>query len=123
MIDEVVAGFVTAARHAEQGGLDGIEVHGGHGYVFSSFLSPATNHRTDESGGPFENRVRFLCEVLEAIRAAIGPDYPLGVRLSADAAEHQTSGADIARVMAALESAAWSTSSACPWAAATAGTC
>jgi 2,4-dienoyl-CoA reductase-like NADH-dependent reductase (Old Yellow Enzyme family) len=103
MIDEVTAGFVTAARHAQEGGLDGIEVHGGHGYVFSSFLSPATNHRTDSYGGPFENRVRFLCEVLAAIREAIGPDYPLGIRLSADAAEHQTSGADIARVAATLE--------------------
>jgi len=103
MIDEVVAGFVTAARHARQGGLDGIEVHGGHGYLFSSFLSPATNHRTDEYGGPFDNRVRFLCEVLAAIRAETGPDYPLGIRLSADAAEHQTSGPDIARIAATLE--------------------
>jgi 2,4-dienoyl-CoA reductase-like NADH-dependent reductase (Old Yellow Enzyme family) len=102
MIDEVVAGFVTAARHAEQGGIDGIEVHGGHGYLFSSFLSPATNHRTDSYGGPFENRIRLLCEVLAAIRDGVGPDYPVGVRLSADAAEHQTSGADIARIAAAL---------------------
>jgi 2,4-dienoyl-CoA reductase-like NADH-dependent reductase (Old Yellow Enzyme family) len=103
MIDEVVDGFVTAARHAQAGGLDGIEVHAGHGYVFSSFLSPATNHRTDSYGGPFENRIRLLCEVLAAIREAIGPDYPLGVRLSADAAEHQTSGADITRIAATLE--------------------
>jgi len=103
MIEEVVAGFVTAARHAAEGGIDGIEVHAGHGYLFSSFLSPATNHRTDAYGGPFENRVRFLREVLAATRAAVGPDYPLGVRLSADAAEHQTSGADIARIAATLE--------------------
>ncbi|MCU1656989.1 MAG: oxidase [Pseudonocardiales bacterium] len=103
MIDELVAGFVTAGRHAQQGGIDGIEVHGGHGYIFSSFLSPATNHRTDEYGGPFENRIRLLCEVLGALRDAVGRDYPVGVRLSADAAEHQTSGADIARVVAALE--------------------
>ena len=103
MIDELVAGFVTAARHAQKGGIDGIEVHAGHGYVFSSFLSPATNHRTDSYGGTFENRIRFLCEVLAAVRAAVGPDYPLGVRLSADAAEHQTSGADIAQIAATLE--------------------
>jgi 2,4-dienoyl-CoA reductase-like NADH-dependent reductase (Old Yellow Enzyme family) len=103
MIDEVVAGFVTAARHAAEGGIDGIEVHAGHGYLFSSFLSPATNHRTDAYGGPFENRVRLLREVLAATREAVGPDYPLGVRLSADAAEHQTSGADIARIAATLE--------------------
>jgi 2,4-dienoyl-CoA reductase-like NADH-dependent reductase (Old Yellow Enzyme family) len=103
MIDELVAGFRTAARHAQEGGLDGIEVHGGHGYVFSSFLSPATNHRTDEYGGPFENRVRLLCEVLAALRDVVGPGYPLGVRLSADAADHQTSGPDIARIAATLE--------------------
>ncbi|HEX4790514.1 MAG TPA: hypothetical protein VH372_18760, partial [Actinospica sp.] len=72
MIDEVVAGFVTAARHAQAGGIDGIEVHAGHGYVFSSFLSPATNHRTDAFGGPFENRIRLLLEVLAAIREAVG---------------------------------------------------
>jgi 2,4-dienoyl-CoA reductase-like NADH-dependent reductase (Old Yellow Enzyme family) len=102
MIDEVVAGFVTAAQHAQQGGVDGLEVHGGHGYLFSSFLSPATNHRTDSYGGSFENRVRLLCEVLAALRAGLGPDYPLGVRLSADAASHQTTGADVARVAALL---------------------
>ena len=103
MIDELVAGFVTAARHAEQGGIDGVEVHGGHGYLFSSFLSPATNHRTDEYGGSFDNRIRLLCEVLAAVRDGVGPDYPLGVRLSADAAEHQTSGADVARIAAVLQ--------------------
>ncbi len=103
MIDDLVVGFVTAAQRAQEGGLDGIEVHGGHGYLFSSFFSPATNHRTDEYGGPFENRVRLLCEVLAAIREGVGPDYPLGVRLSADAAEHQTSGADVARIAATLE--------------------
>ena len=103
MIDEVVAGFVTAATHAQQGGIDGIEVHGGHGYLFSSFLSPATNHRTDEYGGSFENRIRLLCEVLAAVRDGVGPDYPVGVRLSADAAERQTSGADIARIAAEVE--------------------
>jgi 2,4-dienoyl-CoA reductase-like NADH-dependent reductase (Old Yellow Enzyme family) len=103
MIDEVVAGFATAARHAQQGGIDGVEVHAGHGYLFSSFLSPATNHRTDSYGGPFENRIRLLREVLAAVREAVGPRYPLGVRLSADAAEHQTSGAGIAEVAATLE--------------------
>jgi 2,4-dienoyl-CoA reductase-like NADH-dependent reductase (Old Yellow Enzyme family) len=103
MMDEVIAGFVTAAQHAQQGGIDGLEVHGGHGYLFSSFLSPATNHRTDAYGGSFENRVRLLAEVLAALRAGLGPDYPLGVRLSADAASHQTTGADIARVAALLQ--------------------
>ncbi|HEY2165557.1 MAG TPA: FAD-dependent oxidoreductase [Jatrophihabitantaceae bacterium] len=102
MMDEVVAGFVTAAQHAQQGGVDGVEVHGGHGYLFSSFLSPATNHRSDEYGGSLENRARLLCEVLAAVRDGVGPDYPVGVRLSADAAAHQSTGADIARVAAIL---------------------
>jgi 2,4-dienoyl-CoA reductase-like NADH-dependent reductase (Old Yellow Enzyme family) len=103
MIDEVVAGFTTAARHAQQGAVDGVEVHAGHGYVFSSFLSPATNHRTDEYGGSFENRIRLLCEVLQAVRVGVGADYPLGVRLSADAAAEQTTGADITRIAGELE--------------------
>jgi 2,4-dienoyl-CoA reductase-like NADH-dependent reductase (Old Yellow Enzyme family) len=103
MIDEVLAGFVVAAQRAREGDVDGVEVHAGHGYVFSSFLSPATNHRTDEYGGSFENRIRLLCEVLEAVRAGVGPDYPLGVRLSADHAPEQTTGADIARIAVELE--------------------
>ena len=103
MIDEVVAGFVIAAQRAREGGVDGVEVHAGHGYVFSSFLSPATNRRTDEYGGDFANRIRLLCEVLEAVRAGVGDEYLVGVRLSADAAPHQTTGADVARIAAALE--------------------
>jgi 2,4-dienoyl-CoA reductase-like NADH-dependent reductase (Old Yellow Enzyme family) len=103
MIEEVIEGFSIAARHAQAGGVDGVEVHAGHGYLFSSFLSPATNHRTDEYGGSFENRIRLLGEVLQAVRASVGPDYVVGVRLSADAAEGQTTGADIARIAAELE--------------------
>jgi 2,4-dienoyl-CoA reductase-like NADH-dependent reductase (Old Yellow Enzyme family) len=103
MIAEVIEGFTTAARHAQAGGVDGVEVHAGHGYLFSSFLSPATNKRTDEYGGPFDNRIRLLCEVLQAVRVGVGPEYPVGVRLSADAATGQTTGADIARIASALE--------------------
>jgi 2,4-dienoyl-CoA reductase-like NADH-dependent reductase (Old Yellow Enzyme family) len=103
MTDEVVAGFALAARHAELGGVDGVEVHAGHGYLFSSFFSLATNHRTDEYGGSFENRLRLLCEVLHAVRAAVSPGYPVGVRLSADAAAEQTTGKDVGRIAAELE--------------------
>jgi NADPH-dependent 2,4-dienoyl-CoA reductase/sulfur reductase-like enzyme len=82
MIDEVVAGFAAAARRCREGGLDGVEVHAAHGYLPGQFLSPLTNRRNDGYGGSLENRTRFLREVLAAIRAAVGPDYPVGVRLS-----------------------------------------
>jgi 2,4-dienoyl-CoA reductase-like NADH-dependent reductase (Old Yellow Enzyme family) len=82
MIDEVVAGFASAARRTKVGGLDGVEVHGAHGYLVSQFLSPIANRREDEYGGSLENRVRFLREVLEAIRAEVGTGYVVGVRIS-----------------------------------------
>lgn len=82
MIDEVVAGFAAAARRCRQGGLDGVEVHGAHGYLPGQFLSPLTNRRSDGYGGSLENRTRFLREVLAAIRAAVGAGFPVGVRLS-----------------------------------------
>lgn len=84
MIDEVVAAFAAAAARVKAGGLDGVEVHGAHGYLVGQFLSPATNHREDAYGGPLENRVRFLREILDAIRTEVGPDFTVGVRLSAD---------------------------------------
>ncbi len=103
MLDEVVEGFAHAARTAQAGGMDGIEIHAGHGYLFSAFLSPATNRRDDEYGGPLENRLRLLNEALQAVREAVGPDYIVGVRLSADAAPGQTTGADIALIAAHLQ--------------------
>ncbi|WP_375476547.1 FAD-dependent oxidoreductase [uncultured Jatrophihabitans sp.] len=102
MIEEVVEGFAVAAARARAGGMDGVEIHAGHGYLFSAFLSQATNHRDDEYGGPFENRTRLLHEVLAAVRARVGADYIVGVRLSADAAPHQTSGPEISLVAAGL---------------------
>ena len=84
MIDEVVAAFGAAARRCQEGGLDGVEVHAAHGYLPAQFFSRATNHRTDEYGGPVENRVRFCREVLQEIRAAVGPDFPISLRIVAD---------------------------------------
>lgn len=84
MIDEVVAAFAAAAIRCKAGGLDGVEVHGAHGYLPAQFFSRATNRRTDEYGGSIENRVRFCREVLEAIRAAVGPDFPISLRMVAD---------------------------------------
>lgn len=64
-------------------GVDGVELHGTHGYLIQQFLSPNTNHRTDEYGGSFENRLRFLREIVEGIRKECG-DYPIIVRLTLD---------------------------------------
>ena len=83
MIDEVVEGYARAARHCKQGGLDGVEIHGAHGYLLTQFMSPVTNLREDGYGGSFENRMRFPREVIAAIRSEVGDDYPLGIRLTA----------------------------------------
>ena len=82
MIDEVVAGFGQAALRCQSAGMDGVEIHGAHGYLVGQFLSPKTNKRTDGYGGSLENRVRFVAEALAAIREAVGPGFPIGVRLS-----------------------------------------
>jgi 2,4-dienoyl-CoA reductase-like NADH-dependent reductase (Old Yellow Enzyme family) len=103
MIDELTGCFVAASVRARDGGIDGIELHAGHGYLFSSFLSPATNHRTDSYGGSAENRARFLREVLRAIRDAVGPDYPVGVRVSPDGPADQTTASDLVWLVGGLE--------------------
>lgn len=84
MIDEIVAGFAAAAGRMAQAGLDGVEVVACYQYLAAQFLSEATNRREDEYGGSFDNRMRFLREVLLAIRATVGPDKAVGLRLSAD---------------------------------------
>jgi len=83
-IAEIVAAFAAAAARARDGGLDGIELHGGHGNLIQQFLSPHTNRRDDAYGGPLENRLRFAREVAVAVRAAVGPDFTVGLRLSAE---------------------------------------
>ncbi|HET6875363.1 MAG TPA: FAD-dependent oxidoreductase [Acidimicrobiales bacterium] len=82
MIADTVAAFAVAARRCREGGLDGVELHGAHGYLIGQFLSPATNTRDDGYGGSTANRCRFLIEILDAIRADVGSDFPVGVRLS-----------------------------------------
>ncbi len=84
MIDETVAAFAVAAKRCQVGGLDGVELHGAHGYLIAQFLSPATNQRDDQYGGSTENRVRFVSEILRAIRAEVGEGFPVGVRISGD---------------------------------------
>lgn len=83
-IAEIVAAFGAAAARAEAAGCDFVEIHGAHGYLITQFLSPFTNRREDEYGGTPENRQRFLVEIVDAVRAAVPPDFPVIVRLSCD---------------------------------------
>src|SRR6185369_11632139 len=83
-IRELVDFFARSARNAVRGGFDGVEIHGAHGYLIHEFFSPASNRRTDAYGGPLENRMRFGVEVLRAVRAAVGADAIVGLRLVGD---------------------------------------
>lgn len=80
-IDVAVRQFAEAAVRAKRAGMDGAEIHGGHGYLLSSFVSPSTNAREDEYGGDVAGRARLLLEVVRAVRAAVGPDFPLWVKI------------------------------------------
>lgn len=75
--------FVRAALRAQRAGFDGVEIHGAHGYLVSQFLSKARNKRTDEYGGSTAARARFACEIIQKIREAVGPDYPISLRINA----------------------------------------
>jgi 2,4-dienoyl-CoA reductase (NADPH2) len=81
-MQEITAAFVAAARRAIQAGFRVIEIHGAHGYLLHSFLSPLSNHRTDNYGGSLENRMRFLLEVATALRQTIPAEMPLFTRIS-----------------------------------------
>ncbi|HEX5616575.1 MAG TPA: NAD(P)-binding protein, partial [Acidimicrobiia bacterium] len=89
---EVVEHFARSARHAADGGFDGIEVHAAHGYLLHEFFSPKHNRRRDEYGGSLDNRMRFAREVLAAVRDAVGPEVAVGVRLVADEETRDGSG-------------------------------
>lgn len=79
----VRADFVAAARRAQRIGLQAVELHAAHGYLLHQFLSPLANARDDAYGGPLANRLRFPLEVFDAVRAALPPGLPVGVRVSA----------------------------------------
>ncbi|MBN2814885.1 MAG: NADH:flavin oxidoreductase/NADH oxidase, partial [Bacteroidales bacterium] len=82
-IDRIIAAFALGAHRARQAGFRVAEIHSAHGYLLHEFLSPLTNRRTDRYGGSFENRIRLLLRVLDAVKAEWPADYPLFVRLSA----------------------------------------
>lgn len=81
-IAKVVADFKAATRRTHQAGYKVVEIHGAHGYLVHQFLSPLANQRTDEYGGSFENRIRFLLEVLEAVQSEWPAELPIFVRIS-----------------------------------------
>ncbi len=83
-IAKIVLQFKDAARRANEAGFDIIEIHGAHGYLINEFLSPLTNKRTDEYGGSRENRVRFLKEILVAVKEVWPESKPIALRVSAD---------------------------------------
>jgi 2,4-dienoyl-CoA reductase-like NADH-dependent reductase (Old Yellow Enzyme family) len=74
--------FARVARTAREAGFTGVQVHGAHGYLLSSFLSPVTNRRNDAWGGSLENRARFLLETVKAVRTAVGDDFPVALKLN-----------------------------------------
>ena len=82
-VKKLIRQFIDGAVRCKKAGVDGVELHGTHGYLIQQFLSPNTNHRTDEYGGSFENRLRFIREIIEGIRKECG-DYPIVVRLTID---------------------------------------
>jgi len=81
-IEKVKVDFKAAASRALKAGFKVIELHGAHGYLINEFLSPLSNHRTDEYGGSFENRIRLLLEIIESVKQVWPDDYPLFVRIS-----------------------------------------
>lgn len=116
-IEEIIACFGAAAKVGRNAGFDAIEIHGAHGYLITGFLSPLTNKRSDGYGGSFENRMRFALEVIKSVRGAVGEDFPIIFRMSADefmeggikleeskamAVEIEKSGVDAIHVSAAI---------------------
>ena len=84
MILEIVESYKTGAKLCKDCGFDMVQVHAAHGWLFSQFLSPVLNKRTDEFGGSLENRARFLMMAIDAVREGVGPRFPIEARISGD---------------------------------------
>ena len=80
-IEAIINDFAAAAARAKAAGFDAVQLHGAHGYLISQFISPLMNRRTDKWGGSLENRARFPVEVIKKVRQAVGPDYPVMIKL------------------------------------------
>lgn len=94
LIHDVVEGYGAAAARMKRAGLDGVEIVASHGYLPAQFLNPRVNVRKDDYGGSLANRLRFVREVSEQIRATVGDDFVVGLRISADELEYQGLTAD-----------------------------
>ncbi|TCP25952.1 2,4-dienoyl-CoA reductase-like NADH-dependent reductase (Old Yellow Enzyme family) [Tenacibaculum skagerrakense] len=81
-IQDIIKQFGNTAKILKEAGFNGVQIHGAHGYLVSQFLSPYTNVRKDEWGGTFEKRARFVLEIYKEIRAQVGPDFPIGIKLN-----------------------------------------
>lgn len=103
-IAELTDCFARVARWAREAGMDGVEVHAAHGYLLEEFLSPATNHREDAYGGSFANRARFTIEILDAVRTAVGGDFPIGVRVGPEAVDDGLDALEVGDIVRHLES-------------------
>lgn len=95
-IQEIIEYFALSARYAKQGHMDGVEIHGAHGYLIQQFMSPWSNYRVDDYGGSIENRLRFAREVIDAVRKEVGSDFVVGFRLSGE--EFTEGGLDITQM-------------------------
>jgi 2,4-dienoyl-CoA reductase-like NADH-dependent reductase (Old Yellow Enzyme family) len=104
VISDIVLAFGEGARRAKGWGVDGVQLHGAHGYLINQFLSPLTNRRTDEYGGSIENRSRFLLEVYRKVRESVGTDYPVFIKLNA--ADNLDGGLNIADALYAAKALA-----------------
>lgn len=105
-IEGIIGRFAYAAGQAKRAGIAGVQIHGAHGYLVSQFLSPLTNRRDDAWGGDAARRRRFLLEIVAAMRAELGPAYPIGVKLnSADFQRGGFSEEESMEVVRALEAA------------------
>ena len=83
-IDATVEAFVAAAGRAKTAGFDGVQLHGGHGYLLSQFLSPYYNKHQDEFGGPVENRARIVLDILGRIKSTLGKDFPVLIKMNSE---------------------------------------
>ena len=81
-IQEIIEAFGKSARRAKEYGFDAVQLHGAHGYLINQFLSPLTNQRSDEYGGSVESRCRFLMEIYDKVRSAVGRDFPVLIKLN-----------------------------------------
>ncbi|MFR8316876.1 MAG: FAD-dependent oxidoreductase [Catenibacillus sp.] len=89
-MDRIAADFAKSAVYMQKAGFDGVLLHGGHGFIFTQFLSPIMNQRTDEYGGSLENRAKFPIQIIKAVREAVGDDFLIELRI--DGTDHQPGG-------------------------------